>query len=198
MRAWNQQFPSDPAFTIAVNISGKQFAQPDLASQVDRILRETRLDPRCLKLELTESVTMGEVERAARIFGELKRLDVCLSMDDFGTGYSSLSQLRRLPLDILKIDRSFVSEMEGSSESYAIVQTILSLGRSLGMEMVAEGVESANQVNLLKSLGCEYAQGYYFSKPVDQEGMVEVLLKSSGSAYRLPQQSVLHQNVIRE
>ena len=198
MRAWNQQFPSDPAFTVAVNISAKQFAQPDLVTEVERILREACLDPHCLKLELTESVTMREVERAARIFGELKSLGVCLSMDDFGTGYSSLSQLRRFPLDILKIDRSFVSEMEGSTESYAIVQTILTLGRSLGMEMVAEGVESANQVNLLKSLGCEYAQGYYFSKPVDQEGMVEVLLKSSGSAYRLPQQSVLHQNVIRE
>jgi predicted signal transduction protein with EAL and GGDEF domain len=197
MRAWTLQFPSDPPFTVAVNISAKQFAQPDLVSEVGDILRETCLDSRCLKLELTESVTMREVERAVRIFGELKRLGVRLCMDDFGTGYSSLSQLRRLPLDILKIDRSFVSEMEDSSESYAIVQTILSLGRSLGMEMVAEGVESANQVGLLKSLGCEYAQGYFFSKPIDQDGMVEVLLKSSGSAYRLPQQSVLHQSVIR-
>jgi len=191
MRAWNLQFPSDPAFTVAVNISGKQFAQPDLVSEVDRILRETCLDPHCLKLELTESVTMREVERAARIFGELKTLGVRLSMDDFGTGYSSLSYLRRFPLDTLKIDRSFVSEMEDTSESRAIVQMILSLGRSLGMEMVAEGVETAEQVSLLRSLGCEYAQGYFFSKPTDQEGMAEVLLKSRGCAYRLQQQTVL-------
>jgi predicted signal transduction protein with EAL and GGDEF domain len=198
MRAWNLQFPSDPAFTVAVNISGKQFAQPDLVSQVGHILREACLDPHCLKLELTESVTMRDVERAARILGELKTLGVRLSMDDFGTGYSSLSHLRRFPLDTLKIDRSFVSEMENSSESRAIVQMIMSLGSSLGMEMVAEGVETAEQASLLESLGCEYAQGYFFSKPIDQKGMAEVLLKSSGNAYRLPQQSVLRQNVISQ
>jgi predicted signal transduction protein with EAL and GGDEF domain len=198
MRAWNLQFPSDRAFTVSVNISGKQFAQPDLVSEVDRILRETCLDPHCLKLELTESVTMREVERAARIFGELKSLGVGLSMDDFGTGYSSLSYLRRFPLDTLKIDRSFVSEMEDTSESRAIVQMIMSLGRYLGMEMVAEGVETAEQVSLLRSLGCEYAQGYFFSKPTDQEAMAEVLLKSRGSAYRLQQQTALRQNVIRQ
>jgi predicted signal transduction protein with EAL and GGDEF domain len=191
MRAWNLQFPSDPAFTVAVNVSGKQFAQPDLVSKVGQILRETCLDPRCLKLELTESVTMRDVERTARILGELKALGVRLSIDDFGTGYSSLSHLRRFPLDTLKIDRSFVSEMENSSESRAIVQMIMSLGRNLGMEMVAEGVETAKQVSLLKSLACEYAQGYFFSKPMNQEEVVEVLLKSSGSAYRMPQQSLV-------
>ena len=191
MRAWNLQFPSDPAFTIAVNISGKQFAQPDLVSQVRHILHEACLDPQSLRLELTESVTMRDVERTARILGELRTLGVGLSMDDFGTGYSSLSHLRRFPLDTLKIDRSFVSEMENSSDSRAIVQMIVSLGRSLGMEIVAEGVEGAKQAGLLESLGCEYAQGYFFSKPIDQEGMAEVLLDSRGSAYKLPQQSVL-------
>src|SRR4030081_243617 len=198
MRAWNLQFPSDPAFTIAVNISGKQFAQPDLVSQVRHILHEACLDPQSLRLELTESVTMRDVERTARILGELRTLGVGLSMDDFGTGYSSLSHLRRFPLDTLKIDRSFVTEMENSSDSRAIVQMIMSLGRSLGMEMVAEGVETAKQADLLKSLGCEFAQGYFFSKPIDQEGMAEVLLRSRGSAYKLPQQSVLRQNVIRQ
>jgi predicted signal transduction protein with EAL and GGDEF domain len=191
MSAWNLQFPSDPAFTVVVNISGKQFAQPDLVSQVEQILREACLDPHYLKLELTESLTMRDVDRATRILGELKTLGVGLSMDDFGTGYSSLSHLRRFPLDTLKIDRSFVSEMENSSENRAIVQMIISLGRSLGMDMVAEGVETAKQVSLLKSLGCEYAQGYFFSKPIDQEGMAEVLLQSRESAHRLQQQSVL-------
>jgi diguanylate cyclase (GGDEF)-like protein len=198
MRAWNLQFPSDPAFTIAVNISGKQFAQPDLVSQVRHILHEACLDPQSLRLELTESVTMRDVERTARILGELRTLGVGLSIDDFGTGYSSLSHLRRFPLDTLKIDRSFVSEMENSSDSRAIVQMIISLGRSLGMEIVAEGVEAAKQAGLLESLGCEYAQGYFFSKPIDQEGMAEVLLESRGSAYKLPQQSVVRQNVIRQ
>ena len=198
MRAWNLRFPSDPAFTIAVNISGKQFAQPDLVCQVRHILHEACLDPQSLRLELTESVTMRDVERTARILGELRTLGVGLSMDDFGTGYSSLSHLRRFPLDTLKIDRSFVSEMENSSDSRAIVQMIVSLGRSLGMEIVAEGVEGAKQAGLLESLGCEYAQGYFFSKPIDQEGMAEVLLESRGNAYKLPQQSVLRQNVIRQ
>jgi predicted signal transduction protein with EAL and GGDEF domain len=191
VRAWNLQFPSDPAFTIAVNISAKQFAQPDLVSRVGHILHEACLDPRCLKLELTESVTMRDVERAARILSELKTLGVGLSMDDFGTGYSSLSQLRRFPIDTLKIDRSFVSEMENSDECRAIAKMIISLGRSLGMEMVAEGVETAKQVSLLRSLGCEYAQGYLFSNPIDQDGMAEVLLESRENAYKLPQQSVL-------
>jgi predicted signal transduction protein with EAL and GGDEF domain len=198
LRAWNLQFPSNPAFTVAVNISGKQFAQPDLVTQMGHILHEACLDPHYLKLELTESVTMRDVERAARILGELKTLGVGLSMDDFGTGYSSLSHLRRFPLDTLKIDRSFVAEIENNSDSRAIVQMIMSLGRSLGMEMVAEGVETAKQASLLKSLGCEYAQGYFYSKPIDQEGMAEVLLESRGSAYKLPQQSVRRENVIRE
>jgi len=181
-----------------VNLSGKQFAQPDLVRQVGHILCEACLDPHYLKLELTESVTMRDVERAARILAELKTLGVGLSMDDFGTGYSSLSHLRRFPLDTLKIDRSFVSETENSGESRAIVQMIMSLGSSLGMEMVAEGVETATQAGLLESLGCEYAQGYFFSKPIDREGMAEILLESRGSAYKLPQQSVLRQNVIQQ
>jgi EAL domain-containing protein (putative c-di-GMP-specific phosphodiesterase class I) len=112
-----------------------------------------------------------------------------LCIDDFGTGYSSLSYLRRFALDILKIDRSFVSEMLNNSESQEIVKTILSLGSNLGMQVVAEGVETPEQVSLLKSLGCEYAQGYFFSRPLDSTGVARTLVTSEANYYTLPQES---------
>jgi predicted signal transduction protein with EAL and GGDEF domain len=189
MRAWNLQFPCNPPFTVAVNISARQFAQPNLVSQVGQILRDSGLAPANLKLELTESVTMRDEERTTRILGELRTLGVRLCIDDFGTGYSSLSYLRRFALDILKIDRSFVSEMLNNSESQEIVKTILSLGSNLGMQVVAEGVETPEQVSLLKSLGCEYAQGYFFSRPLDSTGVARTLVTSEANYYTLPQES---------
>jgi len=189
MRGWNLQFPCNPTFTVAVNISAKQFAQTDLVSQIGQILRESGLAPGSLKLELTESVTMRDEEQTTRILSELKALGVRLCMDDFGTGYSSLSYLRRFALDILKIDRSFVSEMLNNSETQEIVKTILSLGSNLGMEVVAEGVETLEQVNLLKSIGCEYAQGYFFSRPLDSAGTVRTLLTSEANSYTLQPES---------
>jgi predicted signal transduction protein with EAL and GGDEF domain len=168
MHAWHLQFASDPLLTIAVNFSGKQFIQPDLLERVVQILRETGLDPRSLGVEFTESVAMQDADRTARILRELKALGVHTSVDDFGTGYSSLSHLRRLPLDILKLDRSFVSEMEESDENREIVRTIISLAHILGMHVVAEGIEKVEQANELRSLGCKYAQGYFFSKPMNQ------------------------------
>jgi predicted signal transduction protein with EAL and GGDEF domain len=189
MCVWNKQFPCAPRFTVAVNISARQFAQPDLVSQVSEILCGSGLPPHCLKLELTESVTMRDEERTTQILSELKSLGVRLCIDDFGTGYSSLSYLRRFALDILKIDRSFVSEMLNNSESQEIVKTILSLGNNLGMEVVAEGVESIEQVSLLKSLRCESAQGYFFSKPLDSAGVAHTLASSEGTHYMLPQET---------
>jgi predicted signal transduction protein with EAL and GGDEF domain len=189
MCAWNTQFPCNPKFTVAVNISARQFAQPDLVSQVSRILRETGLAPSCLKLELTETITMRDEERTTRILGELKKLGVRLCIDDFGTGYSSLSYLRRFALDILKIDRSFVSDMLNNTESQEIVKTILNLASNLNMQVVAEGVETAEQVRLLKSLGCEFAQGYFFSKPLDATEVARTLMTSEMNYYTLPQQT---------
>ncbi len=189
MCAWNAQFPCNPKFTVAVNISARQFAQPDLVSQVARILRESGLAPSCLKLELTETITMRDEERTTRILGELKKLGVRLCIDDFGTGYSSLSYLRRFALDILKIDRSFVSDMLNNTESQEIVKTILNLASNLNMQVVAEGVETAEQVRLLKSLGCEFAQGYFFSKPLDAAEVARTLMTSETNHYTLPQQS---------
>jgi predicted signal transduction protein with EAL and GGDEF domain len=187
--AWNRQFPSKPAFTVAVNISARQFAQTDLVSQVGEILHESGLPPKSLKLELTESVTMRDEARTTRILGELRTLGVRLCIDDFGTGYSSLSYLRRFALDILKIDRSFISEMLNNSESREIVKTLMNLGNNLGMEVVAEGVELVEQVSLLKSMGCAYAQGYYFSKPLDSTGVTQTLVASEANNYTLPQES---------
>jgi predicted signal transduction protein with EAL and GGDEF domain len=177
MHAWHLQFPSDEPLTIAVNFSGKQFIQPDFLEHVLQILLETGLDPKSLGVEFTESVAMQDADRTARILRELKALGVHTSVDDFGTGYSSLSHLRRLPLDILKLDRSFVSEMEDSAENREIVRTIINLAHVLGMHVVAEGVETIEQANELRSLGCKYAQGYFFSKPIDQSG-AEALLGS--------------------
>ncbi|MGC1684159.1 MAG: EAL domain-containing protein [Candidatus Acidiferrales bacterium] len=189
MHAWNREFPSTPRFSIAVNISAKQFAQPDLVAHVAQILRETGLAPESLKLELTESVTMRDEERTTRILSELRDLGVRLCIDDFGTGYSSLSYLRRFALDIVKIDRSFISEMLTNSESREIVKTILNLGNNLGMDVVAEGVETPEQTSLLKSLGCHFAQGYFFSRPLDSPGVAQTLVKSEANYYTLPQVS---------
>ena len=189
--AWNLQFPCFPPFTIAVNISAKQFAQTDLVSQIRQILGETGLAPENLRLELTESVTMQDEESTRRILSELRKLGVCLCIDDFGTGYSSLSYLRRFALDILKIDRSFVTDMLNNSESQEIVKTILSLGRNLHMQVVAEGVETGEQVTLLKSLSCEFAQGYLFARPLDSAAVARTLEAAEANCYTLRQESAV-------
>ncbi|MFY9804063.1 MAG: EAL domain-containing protein [Candidatus Acidiferrales bacterium] len=193
--AWNVQFPSLPPFTMAVNISAKQFAQADLVSQVGEILRETGLPPDNLRLELTESVTMRDEDRTTRILSELRMLGVRLCIDDFGTGYSSLSYLRRFALDILKIDRSFVSDMLNNSESREIVKTILSLGSNLGMKVIAEGVETAEQVGQLQTLGCQYAQGYFFSRPLDSAAAARTLVASQVDDFALAQERAQQHSV---
>ncbi len=185
MCAWNRQFPSHPPLTVAVNISTKQFGQLTLVKEVKRILQETGFDAHNLNLEITESVAMRDAERTSQILGELKILGVQLCIDDFGTGYSSFSHLRGFPLDILKIDRCFISEMGSSDEGHEIVRTIVTLGHNLGMELVAEGVESAKELKLLESLGCEYAQGYFFSKPIDHDQVERVLTTTSTNSYSM-------------
>ncbi len=189
---WNRQFPCAPPFAIAVNISAKQFAQADMIKQIAKTLRDTGLPPENLKLELTESVTMRDDARTARILSELRAMGIRLCIDDFGTGYSSLSYFRRFALDVLKIDRSFISEILSSTESREIAKTIINLGTNLGMEVVAEGVETQEQVNLLRSLGCAYAQGYFFSKPLAATEIARTLLTSQANCYTLPEDSPAH------
>jgi diguanylate cyclase (GGDEF)-like protein/PAS domain S-box-containing protein len=167
MHEWQVQFPANPPLTISVNISGKQFLQPDLSEQIKQILQETNLDPRSLKLEITESAIVENAESAAIMLSQLRSVGIQLYMDDFGTGYSSLSYLHRFPMDTLKIDRSFVNRMGVDGENLEIVRAIVTLAHNLGMNVTAEGVETTEQLALLKALKCEYGQGYFFSKPVD-------------------------------
>lgn len=172
---WQQKFPQDPPLLVSVNLSGKQFSQPDLVEQVERILQETGLDGSSLKLEITESMAMTDVEATIALLLRLKELDLQLSIDDFGTGYSSLSYLHRFPSNTIKVDRSFVSRMGDVSEDAQIVQTIIMLGHNLGMDIVAEGVETAEQLERLRALHCEYGQGYFFARPLTAEAVEAVL-----------------------
>ncbi len=163
---WQNKSPLNKNLFLSVNLSGKHFARKDLVSQVRRILIDTKIDPATLKLEITESAVMDNAETAIKILKELKQLGVQLSIDDFGTGYSSLSYLHRFPIDTLKIDRSFVSTMEEGSENGEIVRTVISLAKTLGMNVVAEGIETVHQLHQLRILNCEYGQGFLFSRPV--------------------------------
>jgi PAS domain S-box-containing protein len=164
---WQQLFPSDPPLSLSVNISPKQFAQDDLASQIGQLLRESGTDPRCVALEITETIAMADAERSAAVLAELKTLGLELDIDDFGTGYSSLSRLQRFCVDTLKIDRVFVSRMDKDHESHEIVRTVIMLAHNLGLKVVAEGVETVAQMDLLRRARADYAQGYLFSRPAD-------------------------------
>jgi len=169
MALWKAQFQSSAPEVVSVNLSARQFAQPDLVSQLAQVLEETRLDARQLKLEMTESLVMQNVETASEMLKEMKALGVQLGIDDFGTGYSSLSYLSRFPIDTLKADSSFVSRIGEDKENLEIVRTIITLAHNLKMDVIAEGVETAEQLSQLRDLGCEYGQGYYFSRPVSAE-----------------------------
>jgi diguanylate cyclase (GGDEF)-like protein/PAS domain S-box-containing protein len=169
MAAWHKTISCQSPPSISVNVSFKQLAEEGLADEVERILVETGLDPKTLKLEMTESSIMENAQMAVATLRRLKELNIGLEIDDFGTGYSSLSYLRHLPFDTVKIDRSFVKELGTADDTSEIVTTIVQLARSLSMDVVAEGVETKDQLARLTSLGCSSVQGYYFSKPVDAE-----------------------------
>ena len=182
VRSWQAQFPSDPPLSVNVNISPRQFAQPDLASQFAEIMKETGLAPSCLNLEITETIAMADAQRSAAVFSELKALGVRLDIDDFGTGYSSLSRLQGFPVDTLKIDRSFISRVDTDVETAEIVRIIVMLARGLRLQVVAEGVETQAQADWLKGIGCELAQGYLFSKPVPSDAIAQLLGKSANAS----------------
>jgi len=166
MREWHLASPARP-LTVSVNLSAKQFAQPDLIDRVKKTLATTGLAAEYVKLEITESVVMKNAEIATAMLVQLCALGVHLSIDDFGTGYSSLSYLHRFPVKALKIDRSFIGRMGHGGENSEIVRTINTLAQNLGMEVVAEGVETVEQLEQLKSMKCTLGQGYLFSRPMD-------------------------------
>jgi diguanylate cyclase (GGDEF)-like protein/PAS domain S-box-containing protein len=169
MKDWQQQFPERIGLTMSVNLSGKQFSQPNLRSRLETVLTQTGLAGRYLKLEITEGALIEHPDTAAAILEQLRSQQIQLCIDDFGTGYCSLNYLHRFPLNMLKIDRSFVSCLGVEQARSAIVQTIIALAHNLGMEVVAEGIETAEQLAQLRALKCEFGQGYLFSKPVNTE-----------------------------
>lgn len=175
MKAWHTLFSHQPPLSISVNLSSRQFSQPSLIGQICQTLNDTGLDARHLKLEITESVIMENTESAMDMLLQLKAMGIQLSVDDFGTGYSSLSYLYRFPMDLLKIDRSFISRVDVDGEKLELVRTIITLAWNLGMDVVAEGVETIKQLAQLKALKCEYAQGYLFSKPMGSADVEKLL-----------------------
>ncbi len=173
-REWRQS--TDGALeTVCVNLSGRQFQDPGLADEIAEVLREVQLDPGNLVLEITETVLMENIEAAAITLQRLKDLGVKLAVDDFGMGYSSLSYLKSFPVDFLKIDRSFVEKLERDPANQTIVAATIDLAHALGMRVVAEGVETVDQLEQLKAMGCDVAQGYYFSKPLPSEAIPSLL-----------------------
>jgi diguanylate cyclase len=172
-RAW--QDAGLPPLPVAVNISVVEFRNQNFLESVRAILKETRLDPRCLELELTESVLMHHAETTTNVLRQFKAMGVQLAVDDFGTGYSSLSYLRRFPIDALKIDHSFVREITSNPDDATIVSAVISMGKSLKQRVIAEGVETREQLAFLRHQQCDEGQGYYFSRPVPPQQFAMLL-----------------------
>jgi diguanylate cyclase (GGDEF)-like protein len=182
LATWHARFPSEPPLTMNVNLSGKEFNQDDLVEVVDSLIRKAGVDPASISLEVTETVMMENPERARSILTGLKKLGVLLAIDDFGTGYSSLSYLHQMPLDTVKVDRSFVWNMSASAKNLEIVQAVIRLAGRLGMKVVAEGIETSEQLTQLKSLGCLVGQGFLFSRPLESAGAEALLRDGLGAA----------------
>ena len=162
---------------VAVNISARQFLDRNLVAMVERILQDASVAPDLLELELTETLLMSDAEEAVQMLRQLKATGVRLSVDDFGTGYSSLSYLKRFPLDALKIDRSFVRDAVTDPDDATLTQTIINLGHSMRLRVVAEGVETAGQLEFLRLHGCDEMQGYYFARPLAAEDCTRLLVE---------------------
>jgi diguanylate cyclase (GGDEF)-like protein/PAS domain S-box-containing protein len=182
MRQWQLQRDSPGALTMSVNLSPKQFAQANLTEGVTRLLAETGLTASCLTLEITETTIMESTDVASAVLAELKQLGVQLAIDDFGTGYSSLSYVHRFPLNSLKIDRSFVSEMDTKGERSEIVRAIVNLAHNLGLDVIAEGVQTQSQLDQLAALGCDFGQGYLFSVPLTADAATALMLAGRETA----------------
>lgn len=169
IRAWQLQYPTEPPLTMNVNFSTRQCAEIDLVEKIVEILQKNKLDASSLKMELTESLIVEDSEYTSAILSKLRELGLQVHIDDFGTGYSSLGYLHTLPIDTIKIDRTFISQLETTDSGPEIVQMILALAHGLGMKVVAEGVETAGQLSTLQKMNCEFVQGFLFSKPVDSQ-----------------------------
>jgi len=178
MSKWQQQFPQSSLKFVSVNISNKQFLQPDLVEYVTWVINETNIDKKSLKIEITENVIIENPEALIEIFSQLRNIGIQLYIDDFGTGYSSLSYLHRLPIDGIKIDRSFIQRIGNKGENHEIIKTIMLLAQDMNVDVIAEGIETENQLASIKTLQCDYWQGFLFFKPVDSEH-AEALIKTA-------------------
>jgi EAL domain-containing protein (putative c-di-GMP-specific phosphodiesterase class I) len=170
-----RRYPTDPPLHMAVNLSARQVTRPEIVDEVRAILDETGLDPASLTLEITESVMMQDMELAIGRLHELKALGVQLAIDDFGTGYSSLNYVRRFPVDILKVDKSFIDGVSEGGEPSALTAAVIELAGILNLKPVAEGIERADQLDRLLELRCDYGQGFYFSRPLAEEALQSML-----------------------
>jgi EAL domain-containing protein (putative c-di-GMP-specific phosphodiesterase class I) len=191
MASWQRRFGAAAPRVMCVNVSSKQFADADLTGQVEAVLAESGLPPSSLKLEITESAFLGDIRAAQVTLRRLQSIGVAWSLDDFGTGYSSLSYLHRLHVDTVKVDRSFVSRI-GVDDGSEMVRAIAAIAHSMGMDVVAEGVETVEQLEGLRAIGCEYAQGFYFSRPVDVTAATELIVSPpwQGDAFLIPGHAV--------
>jgi len=175
IQRWSLDDSRNCSLRVGVNLSARQFSRPGLADHVEALLMQSGLSTRQLGLEMTESSLIPNMEIALEVLGTLRRLGISLLLDDFGTGYSSLNHLHTFPFDVLKVDRSFVGRMTEGDQPLQIVRTIIELARVLGMDVVAEGIETCEQYRLLRQLGCRFGQGYLFSRPLSTEAISELL-----------------------
>lgn len=166
LKQWQEQFLYESPLCMNVNISKRQLTQSDLVKTIQKVLNTTKIEPRTLKLEITESAIMDSLDELSPVLQRLRACGVFLCLDDFGTGHSSLSCLHEFPIDVLKIDRAFLVNMKENREYAAVTQAIVTLAQNLGMDVVAEGVETPQQVAQLQALEADYAQGYYFARPL--------------------------------
>jgi EAL domain-containing protein (putative c-di-GMP-specific phosphodiesterase class I) len=178
-----------PAVRIAVNLSGRQFVRQDLLGMVQKVLGETGIAPQYLELELTESTIMEHVDETIETLLALRKLGVHLAIDDFGTGYSSMAYLKRFTIDKLKIDQSFVRDLATDSDDAAIVSATIAMAHNLNLTVIAEGVETEEQLHFLKDNGCEQMQGYYFSRPLPAQEITELLRSGRRLAFEVPARS---------
>jgi EAL domain-containing protein (putative c-di-GMP-specific phosphodiesterase class I) len=187
-RRWQVRYPATPQIQISVNLSGRQLQHSELVADVITALDTAGLEPQTLILELTESVLLSDHDAALRTLQELRSLGIGLALDDFGTGYSSLAQLRHFPVDILKMDRSFVAGIGNGIADGAILRAIIGLASSLSLMTIGEGVERAEQLAALNAMGCQAGQGFYLSKPLDHDAMDELLASciQAGTGRQLP------------
>jgi EAL domain-containing protein (putative c-di-GMP-specific phosphodiesterase class I) len=190
IRKWCLEEPRHESLRVCVNLSARQFSREGLADHVEALLLQSGISSRQLGLEMTESSLIPDIQTAMEVLGSLRKLGVSLLMDDFGTGYSSLSYLHSFPFDVLKIDRSFVGRMTEGEQPLQIVRTIIELARVLGMDVVAEGIETLEQYRLLRQLGCRFGQGYLFARPMTAED-VSVLLRLPGRILPEPEPATI-------